>query len=293
MDISTDPPQFFSQDKIIKDLQAILEICEPQLKKNVDIKIRALKKLDGQFFYLEAAKTYSNYIDHCAQTDHFPKVSIQKITGKGLGLVAEENLVRGVYLGTYTGQIIVKKVCDTEELHAFLKKAHAHLDKDKDAFFKILINVSSKLMKTRMYRLEIGQEDSDYVIDAINMGSHIRYVNDADSESGVNIQHELYFNKNKLPHRAYITSKVVKKGEELLVNYGPEHLKHCRSNQLQNDLKEILEGIGSSSVLIVQKVTGILECCQYLFPRMSPFPKQDTLAFLQELSRTVDTDTGL
>ncbi len=294
MDLSVDPPKFFSEDRIKKDLQAISNRCHDPLKKYLKKKEGVLEKLDGDSFFLEAANLYAYYIDHCAQSDSFPRLSIKEVEGKGYGLVADEDLVRGVYLGTYTGEIVSKKSCEHEELCGFLTEAHKYLSTPLNIFFKSLTTVAGTIMQARMYRLEISQIESDFVIDALKKGSHIRYVNDADSECAVNIQHELYFNKKQLPHRAYIASRAVKKGEELLVNYGALHLRHCQPKHLREDLKELLGHIDSSQDTIVQKVTGILDCCKYLFPNLgNPFPKQDILEYLQALPKTVDAHTSL
>jgi hypothetical protein len=286
MDISVNPPQFFPKETLMNDLNAIIQTLPTPIKIELKNQLKKISNTKEDLFYLEAAKLYIRYIEFCTQNDRFPNLSIEQIPGKGKGLITKEDLPRGIFLGTYTGEIISKKEILTQELYDYLKQSHDLLE-HKDSNVKAgLVDLCNTIMQKRMYRLDIGQDNSAYEIDAINTGSHIRFVNDADSESDVNIQHELYVNKKGLPHRAYVTSTSVAKGEELLVNYGPEHLKHCNPESLKSILSDSLKSIDTSQAPLVQEVTSILQCCAILFPSIKkPFPKKEILNHLQNIQK--------
>lgn len=154
-----------------------------------------------QWVYKKAEKkqqTYqkwrSAYYKEDLQKENYPKFTIEKInTHLGYGLFAKEKILKGRYLGEYTGIV------------------RTHTKKDKKNPFLVLYPIRYKWFKT-------------LVIDGSTFGNHTRFMNHS-KNSNAEMVSLIY---QKVPRMIFIASQNIEIGSQIMMDYGRLYFKQLK-----------------------------------------------------------------
>ena len=121
------------------------------------------------------------------------KIKKSKIKNAGLGAFAKKNIKKGIFLGEYVGEVL-----DYETAQKLDNKKY-------------------------LFRIKMNDVPSYYINATERSGNWTRYINGVKTKHQLKKQNVLYYQFNE---RIYIkTITDIKKGEELLVNYGNTYWK--------------------------------------------------------------------
>jgi len=132
--------------------------------------------------------------------NHQAKVCLQRINEKiGYGVFAEEDIELDDMIGEYTGELISSK------------KAQKLMDQDPCG--------ADFFMHTgALHTLEKNNQPTNLYVDAKKYGNFTRFINHS---ANPNIDNFSILGHDKLCHIIVVACRPIKRGEQLLIDYGP------------------------------------------------------------------------
>jgi hypothetical protein len=182
---------------------------------------------------------YSKYLSEETQLS----ISVDSAGDKGKGLFARKTFSIGEKIGDYFGLIRSKQDTVAEDLAVLMKaldSAFTNASRNVPGSNELLEVIQTHI-SSHSYTMDIDP-DGIWLVDARASGNYTRFINDANTTetANVNLLMRKSFKNPKVPIATFVANREITPGEEIICNFGQEHLSLCKKKEIKKLLRNFI-----------------------------------------------------